>query len=82
MSDPKVQELPNPIAETISWCRLNRPDCVEHLERIYRAEGDRPSEYVLALLLLISLGFAAGREFQAAPAHGQVPRLDKSPYDP
>lgn len=79
MSD-KIQELPNPITETISWCRLNRPECVEYLERIHQTEGSCSSKDAQALLFLISLGFVAGRAYQAAPAHDQVPRFDKSPY--
>ncbi len=74
MPDPKTRELPNPIEETINWCRLNRPDCVDHLEQIYKKESNQ------ALLFLVTLGFAAGRVFQAAPAHVEVPLFDKSPY--
>jgi hypothetical protein len=80
MPDPKTRELPNPIEETINWCRHNRPDCVEHLERIYRTNRNKSDESSQAFLLLISLGFAAGRVFQAAPAHDEVPLLSKSPY--
>lgn len=81
MSD-KTRELPNPIAETITWCRLNRPDCAEYLERIYQSECDRPSEGSQALLLLISLGFSAGFAFQASSGHDQVPLPGESPYGP
>ncbi len=79
MSD-KTRELPDPISETISWCRINRPDCVEYLERIRQSEGDRSSDTTQALLLLISLGFAAGRVFQVSSEHDQVPLPGKSPY--
>lgn len=80
MSDSKIQDPPNPLDETISWCRLNRPDCVEYLERIHRAKSNRSIGDTQALLFLVSLGFAAGREFQASPAHAGVLRLGKSPY--
>lgn len=71
MPDSKVQELPNPIEETIRWCELNRPDIVRHMRGIKDNQ---------ALEFLVSIGFAAGRVFQAAPAHDEVPLFDKSPY--
>jgi hypothetical protein len=71
MPDQKTKELPNPLQETIRWCELNRPDIVDHMRRVQDNQ---------ALSFLVSLGFAAGRVYQAAPAHDEVLLLDKSPY--
>lgn len=68
---PVVQQPPNPVEETVRWCRLNRPDVAEQVAM---------TKDHVAFAFLISLGFAAGRAFQAVPEHSQVLLTGKNPY--
>ena len=47
-------------AEIMKWCRKHRPDLIQHIT----PKGDRRVDDVFGLLL--SIGFEAGRQFQAA----------------
>lgn len=51
---------PDPIEETIEWCKKHRPDCVEHLEEIDKSNNPQ----VTAIHLMMALAFASGRRYQ------------------
>ena len=67
----KLTLPPDPLEETVRWCEINRPDVVHDMRSL--AGND-------ALVFLVALGFAAGRAFQAAPAHAEAPMSGRSPY--
>ena len=51
-------------AEILNWCKKNRPDLVELLNGLFgRGLGNESIEQ--AYRLLLSIGFEAGRGFQA-----------------
>jgi hypothetical protein len=64
-----VKQPPIPLEEVIRWCEANRPDAVAYLRRL---EGSSDTPLGEASLLLVSLAFAAGRSFQAAPVNQGV----------
>lgn len=56
----------------LDWCRENKPDSVAYIEQAMeldrRTPGDGPGS---AMLLLLALGFQAGRQYQIDhPEHG------------
>ena len=59
-----ADEAPN-IQAIYTWAENNRPDIVGHLKQIVDSGND-------ALLFLLTIGFAAGRQYQIDhPEHGQ-----------
>lgn len=60
---PAAMKAPNPIDEVLRWCRRNRPDDAVHIERLMEMESGG-NDVALATILLMCLGFAAGRKFQ------------------
>ena len=46
------------------WLRLRRPDLINQFEPIF-TEGALPAEHAAAFMLMVSLGFQAGRAFDA-----------------
>lgn len=49
---------PRNVQAMLDWCKEHRPDCLDQIEMIsHGAGGD-------AAILLLSIGFESGREFQ------------------
>lgn len=65
-----LTKRPNPFDEILTWARANRPDTIEYLELLFEGiQRSNPAQRDVAMGLLVSIAFAAGREY--GERHGE-----------